>query len=257
MKRKIMILVLTLMIGLTGFVIWQDISNSPFLINKGKSDLVQEPVKIAIIDNGFDLNAVNYDKKINITKYNSIENNEDISINNKRGSLVFSALYNDKNSLNLKNDVILIKAFTNVGDINNDNIVKALDFACENNAKIISLGFNLVEDENVSASIKKCQEKGAAIVAAANTKPDGQVEYPANLDNVISVSQLTSQTLSDVKVDAKLQQVCLSNNCQFNKHIALSTVNAAGYLAVYKDPVKESKDLNLKMQYGISRIQEK
>lgn len=254
MKRKIIVLILVVVILLTGFVIYKDIAGSKFLSNKGKGEVTvsDQPGKIALIDDGFDLKSVKSSPNLKITQYNSMKDNEDIKPIGKRGTVLFSGLYNNQYSLGLKNEAILIKAFDYPTIIDAEQMAKAIDFAVKEDAKLIVIGVNMDENESISKSIKAAQEKGISIVTTANDGKSSTLMYPATLENVISVSDKTNDAKSTVKVDTTMQQVCVAKKCKPNKHIALATASVGGYLLDFKDPYQEALNLEFKMSYGPS-----
>ena len=250
MKRsRIIILALLLSIAIMVVLVTRDVITSNYLANKGKSDLNDANAKIALIDSGANLKDVNYDKSVKISKYNVLNDSENITDNNKRGTIIFSALYNDKYSMNKKNDVLIIKAFESGNEIDANNVAKALNYACDNKVDVINLSFGLPDNENVKSAVESCEFKGATIIAMNDDK--NSITFPASIKGVVSVSLTNDAVKTDVKVDSSQQEVCIKNKCHRNKNIALSTAYVTGYLIDYKNKEEVIKNLILKPSYSI------
>ncbi|MDH6602900.1 hypothetical protein OKW23_000020 [Bacilli bacterium PM5-9] len=255
MKRNRAIAIVLILATIIMIVlIVRDITNSSFLENKGKTEKVSDNGLIAIIDSGANLNHVNYDEKLKISKYNVLNDSEDISDESKRGTLLFSALYNDIYSMNKKNDVLIIKAFKDANEIDGNNVAKALDYACNQKADIVNLSFSIPQNTLVDEAIKTCAFKGSTIVAMSDGNSE-DLSYPASNNDVISVSKLNNKSKTDVKVDTSQQRVCIKNKCNPNSNVALSTIYATGYLIDYKDKNKTASNLILKPSYQINVIE--
>ncbi|MDL2211512.1 S8 family serine peptidase [Erysipelotrichaceae bacterium OttesenSCG-928-M19] len=253
-NRLVLIVLLVAIIAMILLVV-RDVNTSKYLENKGKSAVGDGSDIIAIIDSGANIEQVNYDKKLKITSYNAIDGSDDITDEARRGTMLFSSLYNDNYSMDLENDVMLIKAFDSLNDIRVGNVIKALNYACDNKASVVNLSFEIPADSNLEETIKTCQFKGTTVVAANFNKDE--LGFPANIKDVISVDLVSSTVDSRVKVDMSEQQVCLDNVCKNNNHIDLSTAYVSGYLLNFKDKQKESNNLVLKPSYNISRIDKK
>lgn len=251
-RSRIIVLALLLAVVIMVVLVTRDIMTSNYLANKGKSELNDKNAKIAIIDSGANLNDVKYDKNIDITKYNVLDDSENIRDKSKRGTIIFSSLYNDKYSMNKENDVLIIKAFDNDNEINSNNITKALNYACDNKADVVNLSFSIPDNEGVKEAIKSCEFKGSTIVAM-NGDNDA-ITFPANITEVISVGLINDEAKTTVKVDSNQQQVCVKNTCSKNTNLALSTAYVTGYLVDYKDKDKASTNLILKPSYNIEAI---
>ena len=89
------------------------------------------------------------------------------------------------------NPIIAIKAFDENGFTTDSNIMESIDFALENNAKVMSLSWGT---ETNSAFMEKAFEyassRGLIIVAAAGNEPTGNPVYPAAYHTVIGVGAL-------------------------------------------------------------------
>jgi len=89
------------------------------------------------------------------------------------------------------NPIIAIKAFDDNGYITDFNIMESIDFALDNNARVMSLSWGTETD---SAFMKKAFEyagaKGLIIVASAGNEPTGTPVYPAAYPSVIGVGAL-------------------------------------------------------------------
>lgn len=251
MRKKLVVLLLFLGIVACIFIVVRDVMNTRQElkikeVKKKENNLHEKPLKIAIIDNGANLEDVNYNKKINVITYNVLDDSQNVSSSSNRGTLLFSALYNNVFSMNKKNDVMIIKAFENSRNIDNNNIVKGLKYACDNGASIINMSYLLDDDESLDQQVKACQSKGVDIVTLVTKGKDSQ--YPAQYDGVISVSN-NKQITSDIVLDKTKQVSCLKDRCVFNQSVVLAPIYVVGYLVDYVDRTKELKKVNLKPVY--------
>ncbi len=89
------------------------------------------------------------------------------------------------------NPIIAIKAFDDSGFITDFNIIDSINFALENNARVMSLSWG---SETKSAFMEKAftqaSAKGLIIVASAGNEPTGKPVYPAAFPSVIGVGAL-------------------------------------------------------------------
>ncbi len=88
--------------------------------------------------------------------------------------------------------VLSIRAFDDNGFTSNTVLMRSIDHALENGAKVLSLSWG---SENPSAflesAVKYAASKGLIVVAAAGNSPTGKPVYPAAYDPVIAVSALS------------------------------------------------------------------
>ena len=242
MKKKIIIVLFIVSIAVMLIVVAFDLSKNDFK----SSELEKVNEKIAIIDSGFVLDSVNYDKEINIEQYNAIDKSTNIEKNGVRGTLLFSSLYNDKFSMNIKNDVVLIKAFNSVNQMDRDIIAQAIDYAISKEVKYIMLAYPLTKNDSLFEAIKRAQEKEVKIITFL-TNSDLLIEYT----NIIYVSNINEPT-SNVVVDNSQQVMCRDNKCQSITHESGASAYALGFLSNNKYDLKEKGQLKLKIDYKIN-----
>jgi len=84
--------------------------------------------------------------------------------------------------------VIPVKIFDDQGLTTNYTLIQSIDFALDNNARVISLSWGT---ETRSAFLEQILDQasasGAVILAAAGNQPTGKAMYPAAYDNVLGV----------------------------------------------------------------------
>ncbi|MEG0283586.1 MAG: hypothetical protein RR543_03220 [Erysipelotrichales bacterium] len=237
-KKRIVILVLVLFIFLTSFLIIRDITSSSYLSNKGNDtkkkvddNKAKGPLKVALIDAG--IASVNSEKIIQ--SYNVLDESENISDSAARTDIFYNTLLKSEKDIQLIN----IKAFDSVSKIDEKNVAKAINYACDNGANIVNLGFSTKEDKDIEAAITKCNSKKITVVAQAKRKGT-EFLFPGNLDSVISVARKDDAMEADILVDTTMQIGCKSDKCEIKDNASLSTFLASLYLVQFKDKNKES-----------------
>lgn len=152
---------------------------------------------IAILDSGLSDSAADFGELI-ISSFDV--NNPDVMITDTLGhgtqmALIATGIVEPYGSEDVRgefyNPIIAIKAFDDDGFITNFNIIESINFALENNAKVMSLSWGT---ETNNAFMEKAFEyasaKGLIIVAAAGNEPTGKPVYPAAYPTVIGVGAL-------------------------------------------------------------------
>jgi hypothetical protein len=90
------------------------------------------------------------------------------------------------------NPVIAVRAFDQNGFMSSDTLMRSVDLALENNARVVSMSWG---SETKSAFIGDIIDygvsKGLVFVASAGNQPTGKPVYPAAYENVISIGSLT------------------------------------------------------------------
>ncbi len=87
--------------------------------------------------------------------------------------------------------VLAIRAFDDEGATSNFALLRALEFALVNGAKVASLSWGSpTESDFIQQSLNYAMSKGMVVVAAAGNEPTGQAVYPAAYPGVISVAAL-------------------------------------------------------------------
>lgn len=85
--------------------------------------------------------------------------------------------------------VIAIRAFDDNGITSNYALMRGIDYAIEQGARVINLSWGSeTPSEFVEESIQYAQSKGLVVVASAGNSPTGQPVYPASYPGVVSVS---------------------------------------------------------------------
>jgi len=152
---------------------------------------------IAILDSGLSTSVMDFDKFV-ISSLDVL--NPDMPITDTLGhgtqmALIASGLVKPygigNESSESYNPIIAIKAFDDNGYITDFNIMDSINFALQNNARVMSLSWG---SETKSAFMEKAFEyasaKGLIIVASAGNEPTGNPVYPAAYPSVIGVGAL-------------------------------------------------------------------
>jgi len=89
--------------------------------------------------------------------------------------------------------IMPLKAFKSDGSANLSDIIRAVYYAADHGANVISMSF---DTETASPDLKKAiayaQSKGAICVAAAGNEGDQELTYPAGFSGVIGVGSTTA-----------------------------------------------------------------
>lgn len=89
------------------------------------------------------------------------------------------------------NPVLSIRAFDDNGFTSNTTIMESIEYALENDAKVLSLSWGSETDSAfLETAVNYARSKGLVVVAAAGNSPTGTPVYPAAYDSVIAVSAL-------------------------------------------------------------------
>jgi len=152
---------------------------------------------IAILDSGLSTSEMDFDKFV-ISSLDVM--NPDMPITDTLGhgtqmGLIATGLVKPygigNESSESYNPIVAIKAFDDNGYITDFNIMDSINFALENNARVMSLSWG---SETKSAFMEKAFEyasaKGLIIVASAGNEPTGAPMYPAAFPSVIGVGAL-------------------------------------------------------------------
>ena len=152
---------------------------------------------IAILDTGLSTSNPDFDKFVlsSLDVLNPHEKITDPLGHGTQMALVATGLVEPYSAEVAKNGsfnpIIAIKAFDEKGFVTDFNLMEGIDFALNNNAKVMSLSWGT---ETNSAFMEKAFEyassKGLIIVAAAGNEPTGNPVYPAAYPAVIGVGAL-------------------------------------------------------------------
>ena len=151
-------------------------------------------VKVAVIDSGINTDNKYLKNRYTNDGYNFLDNNTDISDSEFHGTMV-SGVISDCTSSNVK--VLPLKVNGASGRGNMKNVAKAIHYAVEHNADVINLSLSS-EDPNhtitiLDEAIEEAVSKGVVVVAAAgNQGGDTADRYPANKDNVLTITSVDS-----------------------------------------------------------------
>jgi hypothetical protein len=166
-------------------------------LKAGYYDPASDIAPIAILDSGLSTSDLDFDKLV-ISSLDVM--NPDVKITDTIGhgtqmALIATGLVEpygaEGESSKSYNPIIAIKAFDENGYITDFNIMESINFALNNNARVMSLSWGT---ETNSAFMEKAFQyasaKGMIIVAAAGNEPTGKPVYPAAYPSVIGVGAL-------------------------------------------------------------------
>ena len=89
--------------------------------------------------------------------------------------------------------IVAIRAFDDNGQASNFSIMRSIEYALTQGAKVINLSWGTtVNSEFLATAIAYAQSKGLVVVAAAGNEPTGTAMYPAAYSGVVAVSALDS-----------------------------------------------------------------
>ena len=89
--------------------------------------------------------------------------------------------------------VVAIRAFDDNGFTSTYTMIRAIDYAAENGARVVSLSWGSETSSDLLASaVDYASARGLVLVAAAGNEPTGEPVYPAAYEKVIGVGALTA-----------------------------------------------------------------
>jgi thermitase len=89
--------------------------------------------------------------------------------------------------------LLAVRAFDEDGATSNFALMRALDYAIEQGARVVNLSWGTTTDSAfIADAIAYAQSKGVVIVAAAGNEPTGQPMYPAAYPGVVAVSAINA-----------------------------------------------------------------
>ncbi|MBQ9471844.1 MAG: S8 family serine peptidase [Ruminococcus sp.] len=154
-------------------------------------------VRVAVIDSGINTSNPFLKGRYTDDGYNFISNSTDITDEEYHGTTV-SGRIADATSSNVK--VLPIKVNGKDGKGNMKNVSKGIYYAIEHGADVINLSLSS-EDPNHSLTIldeaiEAAVSRGIAVtVASGNQKGDIKYRYPANKDNVLTITSIDSSDM--------------------------------------------------------------
>ena len=90
--------------------------------------------------------------------------------------------------------VVAIRAFDDNGNASYFSLMRSIDYAVQQKAKVINLSWGSDTDsEFLKSAIGYAQKKGLIVVAAAGNDPTGKAVYPAAYPGVVAVSALDGE----------------------------------------------------------------
>lgn len=149
-------------------------------------------VKVAVIDSGINTSNRYVKNRYTSDGYNFINNTTDFNDDQYHGTMV-SGIIADCTSSNVK--VLPLKVNDASGRGNMNNVKKAIYYAIEHNADVINLSLSS-EDPNrkitvLDDAIADAVSNGlVVVVAAGNQSGDTAYRYPANKENVITITSI-------------------------------------------------------------------
>lgn len=206
---------------------------------------------LAIIDSGYNKNdlvsSIYDDHVLNersmLITYNVFDKTTSVDDKNGHGTKLMASLVNDINGNLRYGNYLIIKAVNDDGTIKSDNLVKAIDYACDKKATVINMSFSFDNvQNNVKEAIEKCyiKNKDVIFVASAGDIDSKKIMFPANMDKVVSVASMTnigkkeylSSKSDDVNVviDMNDNVVCLKEKCLFDSTASLATIKVSSYI---------------------------
>ncbi len=85
--------------------------------------------------------------------------------------------------------LLAIRAFDDNGNASNFSLMRSIEYAIENGARVINMSWGSeTSSDFLATAIRYAQSKGAVVVAAAGNAPTQKPMYPAAYDNVVAVS---------------------------------------------------------------------
>lgn len=156
---------------------------------KGSSDVV-----VAVIDSGINYNHPEYAGKT-VPGYDFVNNDNDPAEDANHGSAVsgvVAALTNNGVGIasgcwNCK--IMPIKIVKSDGTILGANIIKAMEYAANNGAKIISMSISGTGTSSAEeAAVDYAVSKGAIVITSAGNTSANEARRPARYPNVVSVA---------------------------------------------------------------------
>ena len=159
------------------------------LENSGKS---LPEVKVAVIDSGLYTSNKYFEGRYTNDGYSFLDNSTDITDEQYHGTMV-SGIIVDGTSSNVK--ILPIKVNDKNGRGNMSNVSKGIFYAIEHNADVINLSLSsedpkrsiTILDEAIEAAVAKGI---VVVVASGNHSGDASYRYPANKDNVITITSI-------------------------------------------------------------------
>ena len=151
-------------------------------------------VKVAVIDSGINTDNKYLKNRYSNDGYNFIDNNTDINDTQYHGTMV-SGIIADCTSSNVKVMPLKVNGESGSGKLSDVN--RAIYYAIEHNADVINMSLSAVDSKHtltiLDDAIAEAVSKGiVVVVAAGNQASDTADRYPANKDNVLTITSVDS-----------------------------------------------------------------
>ncbi|EOO65013.1 S8 family peptidase [Bacillus mycoides] len=206
-------------------------------------------IKIAILDSGIDKNHEDLQDTV-IKEYNAINPQEPVTDTLGHGTTIAGILAAQNNTIGISGissscvEIYSVKVLNDNGKGKIDNLIRGINWSIDNNVDILNISFgmssNNVDLENV---IKKALQAGIIVVASAGNNYGGNVEYPANYKDVISVTavdhtyKIASFTAKKGKIDFSAPGVdilttSILNNYTIEHGTSLATAHVTGIISL-------------------------
>lgn len=150
---------------------------------------------IAILDTGINSNNAELKDKV-IAKYDFTTNSSNVKDTDGHGTKMASVIASANDGVGItgiayNSKLIDAKIVNNDGKIEDENIIKAIDFAVKNSADVINMSFSSGKySKELEETISKYAKQGIVFVASAGNDGENTITYPAGYKNVIAVSSL-------------------------------------------------------------------
>lgn len=153
------------------------------------------PIPIAILDTGLDPDFGL--QGLVLTSLDALSPDESISDSLGHGTqmaLIAAGVvkpYGVSSDAETHNPIIPIRAFDDNGFVSNYDIMRSIDFALQNGARVMSLSWGSeTRSDFLENDLDYASSKGLIIVASAGNEPTGKPVYPAAYRSVIGVGAL-------------------------------------------------------------------
>lgn len=151
-------------------------------------------VKVAVIDSGINTGNKYVKNRYSNDGYNFIDNNTNINDTQYHGTMV-SGIIADCTSSNVKVMPLKVNGESGSGKLSDVN--RAIYYAIEHNADVINMSLSAVDSKHtltiLDDAIDEAVSKGiVVVVAAGNQSIDTADRYPANKDNVLTITSVDS-----------------------------------------------------------------
>ncbi|WP_433958084.1 S8 family serine peptidase [Cytobacillus horneckiae] len=161
----------------------------------------KKPIKIAILDSGINKDHKDF-KDIKFVEYNAINKSEEkVSDDYGHGTAVAGIIAAKGEVIKgVVNNPILydVKVLNEKGEGKIESVVEGINWSIKNNVDIINISFGFSSDrEDLKKVINKAYDNGITIIAASGNTMGLSVDYPANYENVLSISSLDK----DLQID--------------------------------------------------------